>query len=148
MTGGRCSPEASSEARIPEMPEVIPAPAVTQPALAVNPQAVDILSHIHEVLGDCSMLRAFALAENPDGTTRVRNSKMLQASIRERTAVLNLLLNASERLHSLSRMQHVHSLMMQAIRQASPEVAQDIGNRLLALVREYGLSLGGGTDGG
>jgi len=130
------------------MPEVIPAPAVTQAALAVNPQAVDILSHIHEMLSDCSMLRECALAGNPDGTARVRNSKMLQASIRERTAVLNLLLDASERLHSLSRMQQVHSLMMQAIRQASPEVAQDIASRLLALDREYGLSLGGSTYGG
>ena len=141
-------PPPQPKPRIPEMPEVIEAPAVTRAAVMVNPDAVDILSHINEMLDDCGVLRDSAFATMQDGAKKLRNAKLLQGAIRERTAVLNLLLNASERLHSLSRMQQVHSLMMQAIRQASPEVAQDIASRLFALDKEYGLSLGSSTYGG
>jgi len=116
-------------------------PSPAEAVALANPEAVDVLSRVHDLLWRCELLKTHAVITDEDGRVRIRSPRQFEASIRNEINVLRLLIDAQERLWSLTRVKAVFSVMFEEIVKADRETAQRIAAAIQGVHREFGMTM-------
>ena len=94
-----------------------------------------------KIVRDADMLRNKAVVVNEDGTERLVNPMLLNASMRTRLSVLDTWLSAMNEFYNLEKLQELYKLIIDEVGKADPEAQQAILARLRQLNNERGLTM-------
>lgn len=97
---------------------------------------LDLLSKFESLFADAMLLREYAV--NPEG--KIKNPHFFRDSVALRDKLLGTALRACESIWNLRRQISFYDLVVEEIAKASPEVAQQIMERLQKLNEECGMS--------
>lgn len=101
-------------------------------------RGIHFLQELQRLLGDCERLRQHALG--PNG--RIRNPRLFGQTIKLKATLLKTALNVLQEAYAMGRMERAKQLILDAIREASPETARQIGHKLKAMDAKKGIYLG------
>lgn len=101
-------------------------------------EPIGLMKQVNRMLFVCDLLDSHAVDFDAQV---VRDPQDAREALKTRAAVLTLAINAQDKLYSLTKIQTVHQMMLDSIKQESPEAAGRILNGLKKIDREYGLAL-------
>lgn len=135
------APEVT-ERRVKAHLPTAPSPAViASMGGAEQRQLFDFMGFFHKIVRDADMLRNKAVVVNEDGTERLVNPMLLNASMRTRLSVLDTWLSAMNEFYNLEKLQELYKLIIDEVGKADPEAQQAILARLRQLNNERGLTM-------
>lgn len=116
---------------------VAPSPATLAKAGSSGARSIDMFARYEELYADAVLLREYALGDDRE----IENVTAFRASIKHRQDILSGIAKAAQVLWGLRRIQKFYDIIIQAIREVSPEVAAKIIKKLEEADDEYGFTV-------
>jgi len=116
---------------------VAPSPATLAKTGAAGVQAIDVFGKFSEVYGDAELLREAAF----DGEGNIENLGAFSESIKHRRELLLSMVKSAQVLWELRKMQDYYDLILEAIKDVTPEAARKIADNLGALDKKHGMTI-------
>lgn len=102
---------------------------------------LDFLCHVHEMLGDCDLLREWSLRRDEDGTVRVHNPMYFSKAINQRGQILEIAIAAMKALWDIQRMQKFYDQVVEEVAKENPDTGRRLMMRLQELDNERGMTM-------
>lgn len=99
---------------------------------------IALMHHVDKMLRICDLLDKHAVNQKKN---ELNDAGDARESLKARCMVLNTAVNAQEKLYGSARIQEVHNLMFDAIKEESPETASRIMEKIKRIDQDHGLGL-------
>jgi predicted flap endonuclease-1-like 5' DNA nuclease len=118
-----------------------PSPAVIAGLGPAVEEVFNFMGTFNQIVRDANMMRQAAVAENADGTERLKNPMLMDRSVGRRLDLIETWLRAQDLVWNFERMQELYHLILEEVGKADPDTQQAILSRIRTLNNQRGMTI-------